>query len=55
MEVNTMTVKCRVPFQNRSAAKPLFDIEFLSLQFVLWVILYPVDCSFWELYAHIRD
>lgn len=27
----------------------------LSLQFVLWVILYPVACSFWEPYACIRD
>lgn len=55
MEVNTMTVKCRVLFQDRSAEKSLFDTEFLSVQFVLEVVLYPVACSFWELYAHIGD
>lgn len=54
VEVNTMTVKCRVLFQNANAAEPLFDTD-LSLRFVLWVILYPVACSFWEPYACIRD
>lgn len=52
---STLTVKCRVLFQNRRAAKPHFNTDFLTLQSALWVILYPVACGFWELHAHIRD